>query len=270
MNKKTLMLVGAASLEILSGCGSTRSPQYSGRYELAAEPIYSDPYFAGEKRLPWDLTIIHRMKYIPNTWDDRIRFEFTSQNQNEIRGAVVFDLELLNRADESSFPREYFKGELIHVEKKYYGGAFCNSQYQYHAFAKLTPGEDELVKVYPERGEYIDSENVMPLYEQFDPAEFEPAEEAIDGWYDAIENNGGKISLDFYLSRNIKDDRSGCDQDSYLPYDNRGRESVNALYHSTELHDQEDPRLGFDELQNNTISAIDMFKEAISDVKDLD
>jgi len=217
MNKLLLALSGLLGLQALPGC-APEYPQYSGKYQLNNEATYSDPSFAGEKRLPWDLTITHRMKYIANTWDDRLRFEFTPQNpETEITGAVVFDLENLTRAEESSFPHEYFKGELIYAEKKYYGGAFCNSQYQYHAFAVLIPGGDELAKVYPERGEHLYTENGLPVHETFNPDEFEPDKDAICGWYDAIEQNGGVITLDFLISRNIKDTRTGCDEDSYLP-----------------------------------------------------
>ncbi|MDO8510943.1 MAG: hypothetical protein Q7S55_02145 [Nanoarchaeota archaeon] len=270
MKQKALLLVGALSLESLLGCGSTKFPQYSGKYKLQ-EASYTDPAFAGEKKLPWDLTVIHRMKYVPNDWDDRLLFKFTPQNQEtEIGGAVLFDLELLTADAESSFPHEYFKGEEIHAERRYYGGAFCNYQYQYHAFAILTPDEEQLKKVYPNQGEYLYTEpSGMPIYETFNPDGFEPSEETIDAWYEKVEKNGDHISLDFVVSRNIHDTVFGCDSESYLPPDPRGRESLKALYHSIELHDEEDPRLGFDDLPTNTIPAIDLFKEVISGVKDL-
>jgi len=268
MKQKFLLLAGVLSLESLLGCGS-KFPQYSGRYNLQ-EVSYTDPTFAGEKKLPWDLTIIHRMKYVPNDWDDMLRFEFTPRNPDQIDGAVVFNLESLTDDAESSFPHEYFKGQEIYTEKRYYGGAFCNYQYQYHAFAILTPGEDELKKVYPNQGAYLYTEpSGMPIYETFNPDGFEPSEETIDEWYQKIEKNGDHISLDFVISRNIHDTMSGCDSESYLPPDPRGRESLKALYHSIELHDEEDPRLGFDALGENTIPPIDLFKEVISGVKDL-
>lgn len=269
MNRKSL-LAGVFSLGSLLGCGSAEFPQYSGRYKLQ-ETSYTDPSFAGEKKLPWDLTIIHRMKYVPNSWHDRLRFKFTPRDQEtEIGGAVMFDLELLAADSESSFPHEYFKGQQIHTERRYYGGAFCTYQYQYHAFAILTPDEDELKKVYPNQGEYLYTEpSGMPIYETFKPEDFEPSEETIDRWYQKIEKNGDHISLDFALSRNIHDTITGCDSESYLPHDDRGRESVKALYHSIELHDEEDPRVGFEELQSNTIPAIDLFKDVITDVRDL-
>ncbi len=265
--KHSLAISGILSLESLLGC-SERFPQYSGRFELKTSS-YTDPEFAGEKRLPWGLTITHRMKY-RTSWEDRLRFEFTPQNSEvEVQGAVLFHLEKLANDSESSFPHEYFKGEEIHAEKKYYGGAFCNYQYQYHAFAVLIPGEEDLKKIYPERGEYLYTENGMPIYESFNPDEFEPGKEAICEWYNKIEENGDKITLDLFISRNINDERSGCDSESYLPYDTRGRESLKAVYHSIELHDEEDPRMGFDQLQNNTIPSINLFKEVISGVKDL-
>ena len=268
--KRPTYLAGILSLEALLGCGE-RFPQYSGKYKLQ-EVSYTDPSFAGKKHLPGDLTIIHRMKYIPNVWDDRLRFEFAPQDPTaEIGGAVVFDLENLTRAAESPFPQEYFKGEQIYTEKAYYGGAFCNYQYQYHAFAILTPSEEELKKVYPEKGKYLYTDpSGMPIHETFNPDRFEPDKEAIEGWYEALARNEDKITLDFYISRNIKDDLSGCDSESYLPYDLRGRESLKAVYYSTELYDQADPRLGFDELRENSIPAIDLFKEVISGVKDLE
>lgn len=268
-NKKALLLSSLLSLETLLGC-SERFPQYSGEFKLQ-NSSYSNSKFAGKKRLPWDFKVIHRMKYIPNVWDDRLRFEFSSQNQEiEISGAVIFDLENLTRDKESTFPQPQFKGQQIHAEKEYYGGAFCNYQYQYHAFAILTPGEQELKKVYPEQGEYLYTEpSGMPLYESFNPDKFEPDQKAIDGWYDTIENYGGKITLDLYISRDIKSDLSGCDSQSYLPYDTRGKESLRALYYSIKLDDEEDHRIGFDQLLDNSIPSIDLFKEVISEVKDL-
>ena len=268
--KKAATLSRLISLQLVLGCAQEQFPQYSGRYQLGEHGIYSDASFAGKKHLPWDLTITHRMNYYGNSWDDLLRFEFTSPNPNlEIQGAVVFDLEHLSSINETSFPHEEFKGEKIHEEHEYYGGAFCNYQYQYHAFAVLTPGEIELQKVYPNKGEYLKTENGMPLHESINPDTFEPDPEAIDRWYGAIENNDAKITLELYLSRNLQDTYSGCDEYSYLPYDSRREESLSAVYFSTELHDQEDPRIGFDELLENRMSAIDLFKEVISGVKDL-
>ncbi|GEM_PF-4511443 len=264
---KVLTLSCLLSLEALLGCGG-KYPQYSGQFELQ-NSSYTNPSFAGKKHLPWDLKIIHRMKYVSNVWDDRLRFEFTSQNPDELQGAVVFDLENLTRNKESTFPQQYFKGQEIHSEKAYYGGAFCNYQYQYQAFALLTPGEEELKKVYPEQGKYLYTEpSGMPIYESFNPERFEPEQKNIDGWYDTLDNNDG-ISMDLYISRNIKADTSGCDAESYLPYDPRGKESLKAAYHSTKLDDHEDPRLGFDQLRDNTIPPIDLFQKVISEVKDL-
>lgn len=264
---KIVILGSLLSLETLLGCGG-KYPQYSGSYE-SQHSSYTNPKFAGKKRLPWSLKITHRMKYIPNIWNDKLRFEFAAQDPSEIQGNVVFDLEKLTRDKESTFPQPEFKGQQIHTEKKYYGGTFCNYQYQYHAFAILAPGEQELQKVYPEQGEYLYTDpNGMPIYKTFDPDKFEPDGKAIDGWYDAINNNGG-ISMDCYISRNTLSDTSGCDMDSYLPYDPRGKESLEALYFSTKLDDHDDPRQGFDNVVDNTIPSIDLFKEVISEVKDL-
>ena len=270
MKKNTLLLAGALSLGSLLGCGEDRLPQYSGRYMLQ-NISYTDPSFMGEKSLPWDLTVTHRMKYVPSTWDDQLQFKFTPQNPEvEIGGAVIFDLELLTEDDESSFPREYFKGQEIHAEKRYSGGVFCNFQYQYHAFARLTPNEGDLDKVYPSRGRYLYTEpSGMPIYETFNPDKFEPSEETIDEWNQKIEDNGDHISLEFVISRNIQDTLSGCNSESTLPYDDRKQASVRMLYRSIELYDQEDPRLGFEQLPDNTIPAIDLFKEVISEIKDL-
>ncbi|MDP3698017.1 MAG: hypothetical protein Q8R47_00370 [Nanoarchaeota archaeon] len=267
-DKKALALSGLLSLEALLGCGG-RYPQYSGQFELQ-NFSYSKPDFAGKKRLPSDLKIIHRMKYIPNVWDDRLRFEFTPDHPGEIQGAVVFDLENLTRDKESIFPQPQFKGEQIHAEKAYYGGVFCNYQYQYQAFAIVTPGEQELKKVYPEQGEYLYTDpSGMPIYKSFDPDKFEPDGKASKGWYEAIENNQGTIIIDFSISREIRSDTSGCDAESYLPYDSRGKESLRATYYSTKLDDEEDPRVGFDQLLDNSIPPIDLFKEVISEIKDL-
>ena len=271
MKQSTMLLAGICCLESLLGCSETKIPQYSGNYQLIETAAYSNPSFVGEKSLPWDLTIIHRMNYNAAAWDDRLRLEFSPKNsEKEIGGAVVFDFENLTRYSESSFPQEHFKGELIHSEHKQYGGTFCNYQYQYYAFAIVSPMENQLQKVYPERGQYLYTEpSGMPIYETFDPDQFEPDEEMIDEWYEAIENNDDKIKLELFISRNILDDVSGCDSESYLPYDNRSKASLKAVYYSTELHDKEDPRFGFDQLLDDSIQPIDLFKEVISEVKDL-
>ena len=268
MNKNLTALISAASLGLL-GCG-TKYPQYSGEYELQ-NSSYTNPAFAGKKRIAWKLAITHRMKYVPNIWNDQLRLEFTSDNpENEITGRVMFDLEDLTRDKESTFPQPEFKGQQIHAEKTYYGGVFCNYQYLYHAFAVLTPGEQELKKVYPEKGKYLYTEpSGMPIYESFNANNFEPDQDAIDGWYDVIEENGGMISLNLFINRDILSDTSGCGSNSYLPYDPRGKESLEATYYSVKLENDEDPRQGYESLPDNTIPPIDLFKEVISEVKDL-
>jgi len=264
---KNLSLASALSFGIMTGC-SCPYPQYSSKCERVSSS-YTSLDFAGEKRLPWELTITHRMKYVGNSWDDRLRFEFTPHSSAEIKGAVIFDLERLTNNQERPYPQESFKGTQIHAERTQYGGTFCNYQYQYQAFAVLKPDEDDLKEVYPEEGEYLYTEpSGMPLDESFNYRDFEPDQEKVKEWYKKIERNGNKIKIDLYLFRNIKDDLSGCDEDSYLPYDPRGKESLKASYHSTELHDEEDPRIGFEELGDKTIPPLDLFKEVISGVQD--
>lgn len=263
-----LGLVGVEA--IASGCSSY--PQYSGQYELQSVS-YTDPEFAGEKKMSWDLTITHRMKYVPGSLDDRLRFEFNPKDPNtEIGGSVMFDLQLLTKADESSFPHEYFRGETIHEERTYYGGAFCNYQYQHQAFAVLTPEYNKIKEVYFQNGASLGIQPAgNPISETKYPEEMEIDEDAVDRWDEAVENNGDKITIELFIERNILDTLSGCyANDGWLPPDDRGAESLHAVYHSTELNDEEDPREGFDELVDNNIQPIDLFKDVISGVKDLD
>ena len=85
------------------------------------------------------------------------------------------------------------------------------------------------------------------------------------------EENGDKITLELFIEINIKDDLSGCYKNGdYLPLETRGSESLQAVYYSTKLNNGEDPHIGFDQLSENAIPPIDLFKDVISGVKDLD